>query len=73
LFERKHSTNSRESFVSGISEGPLLDPEKDFGSLFGGHGLPLADICFVGFLEAVKDANDLFHIFYFRGNYDAKR
>jgi hypothetical protein len=38
LFERKHAINSRESFVSGIQETPLLDPEKDLNSLFGRHG-----------------------------------
>jgi hypothetical protein len=64
LFERKHPINSRESFVSGIAETPLLDLEKDFHSFFGRHGLPLVKVGFVGFLKALKDANDLLHITY---------
>ena len=64
LFERKHSTNSRESFVSGIAESPLLDREKDFNSLFRCHGLPLANVGFVGFVEAAENANDLLHTAY---------
>ena len=65
LFERKHSINSRESFVSGISEIPLLEPQKDLNSLLGRHGLSLANVSLVGLVEALENANDLLHTFYF--------
>lgn len=64
LFERKHSINSRESFVSGIAETPLLDREKDLNSLFGRHGPSLANVSLVGLVEAVENANDLLHTSY---------
>jgi hypothetical protein len=64
FFERKHSTNSRESFVSGIPEGPLLNREKDLNSLFGGHREAIAKVSFVSFLETSEDSNYLLHTFY---------
>ncbi len=64
VFECKYPINSRESFVSGIPETPLLDREKHLNSLFGRHGLPFANAGLVGFFEALEDANDLLHVFY---------
>lgn len=64
MFERKHSTNSRESFVSGIAETPLLDLEKTSTRSSG----VIACRATVGlglFFEAVEDANDFLHGFHF--------
>ena len=62
MFESKHSTNSRESFVSGIAKRPLLDSEENFDSLLRCHGKAFALVSLIGFLETVEDANDLLHI-----------
>jgi len=65
LFEFKHSTNWRESFVSGIAETPLLDCEEYFDSLLGRHVLAGMVVGGVGFFEAPEDANDFLHCSYF--------
>jgi hypothetical protein len=67
-FARKHSTNSRKSFVRGIAVGPLLESEKDFHSLFGGHLPTTAIVGFLSFFEASEDADDLLHEFHFTLN-----
>jgi hypothetical protein len=57
--------NSRKSLCKGIGVESLAEQKENFGALFRGHAGAFLEIGCLSVLEAIKDAHDRFHSFYF--------